>query len=249
MLSTFPPMFTFNSQPQYQPAVSSPLSSSSPIRASQSSPPLSPLNPNTLPRREYHSSPSAPIFSSPSPSTKLFKYAGLEYKKNPLKQNRESANESRRKLFLKNVRQRADDKQWERRGGDQEVLKLEWVTLNHQRRLQKDSDMDGLIFEDDLDDALVENQQPDDMLMTESYALQEEAELDAMLSMYEAESQPQTHTWSQQTTQSTASPWLSDDEEDYDGLFIDILSQQSSPQQHQATSSEDITLSGQMDMS
>jgi len=36
-------------------------------------------------------------------------------------QKREEARESRRKLFLKNVRERADDKAWERRGGDQEV--------------------------------------------------------------------------------------------------------------------------------
>lgn len=39
-------------------------------------------------------------------------------------QKREAAQASRRRLFLKNVRQRAEDKRWENRGGEQEVSKL-----------------------------------------------------------------------------------------------------------------------------
>jgi hypothetical protein len=36
-------------------------------------------------------------------------------------QKREVAQEGRRKLFLRNVRQRAEDRRWEMRGGEQEV--------------------------------------------------------------------------------------------------------------------------------
>lgn len=118
-------IFNLDFSSPHKPAVSSPLSSS-PIRPSQghsnSSPPLSPRNPNTLlllPRRDSQSSP----VRDSQPSNKLFKYASRSAKPNPLlpRQGRENAQESRRKMFLKNVRQRADDKTWLRRGGDQEV--------------------------------------------------------------------------------------------------------------------------------
>ncbi|KAI0134086.1 hypothetical protein BJ170DRAFT_183828 [Xylariales sp. AK1849] len=236
MLATMSPpsssanIFSFSHEFSYKPTHASPLSSS-PIRASQSSPsaPLSPRDPNTLPRRHVNSSPL-----QQAPPTK-FKYCARDVKKNPLRQSRENGQESRRKLFLKNVRQRADDKQWGRRGGDQEVLKLEWATLDQRRRQLKDSDIDGLVLEDELEDIPeMSGQGPDDM-MVDSYVQEEEAELDAMLSAYEAQSQ----SYSQPPTRPD-SPSLSDDD-DYDSLFVDLLSKQESPR--------DIVLSGQMDMS
>ncbi|KAK3351932.1 hypothetical protein B0H65DRAFT_140204 [Neurospora tetraspora] len=47
--------------------------------------------------------------------------------------------EDRRRLFLQNVRQRADDKAWERRGGENELLKLEWLRFNRELRLAKEA--------------------------------------------------------------------------------------------------------------
>jgi hypothetical protein len=73
-----------------------------------------------------------------------------------------------------------------------------------------------------------------DEMMVDSHAREEEAELDAMLSMYEAPS-------SSQAPARPDSPCLSDDD-DYDSLFMDLLSQQ-------GQSSQDIVLSGEMDMS
>ena len=113
-------------QPKYRPSVSSPLSSS-PIRANCYSPPASPPQDTTFsffPQQKHQPAPrdtqSSPI-AQPSPTRKLFKYAARTPRPNPVVQKREEARESRRKLFLKNVRERADDKAWERRGGDQEV--------------------------------------------------------------------------------------------------------------------------------
>lgn len=127
MLSTMSPPsphlpifnFDFTTATSHKPAHSSPLSSS-PIRASQSSPPLSPRDSNALPRRGYFSSPSKSAFGNQEAS-KWTRFDARDAKKNPLKQSRENALEGKRKLFLKNVRQRHDDKAWERRGGDQEV--------------------------------------------------------------------------------------------------------------------------------
>lgn len=107
----------------HRPAVSSPLSSS-PIRAT-TPPPLSACDANA--RREIQSSPiPAPWSSSPSaPAKPVSRFAARPTRPNPVvSQKREAAQESRRKLFLKNVRQRADDSRWERRGGEQEVCML-----------------------------------------------------------------------------------------------------------------------------
>ncbi|KAI0836773.1 hypothetical protein F5Y06DRAFT_298463 [Hypoxylon sp. FL0890] len=220
------PAFNLDFSSPHRPTHSSPLSSS-PIRPN--SPPLLPRDPNTLPRLDTQSS---PIRAPPA----KFKFASRNAKQNPLKQNRENAQESRRNLFLRNVRKRADDKNWERRGGDQEALKLEWSMLERQRRQQKNTDLDGMVFEDEIEDFVElqrETQQDPDDMMVDAIAQEEEEELNAMLSMYEAQSS--------QPPSDPASSAISDDE-DYDSLFMDFLSQQQ-------PSSQDFISSGQMDMS
>ncbi|KAJ3577571.1 hypothetical protein NPX13_g2997 [Xylaria arbuscula] len=222
------PIFNFDFSSPHKPSVPSPLSSS-PIRPSQASPPLSPRDPNTLPRRDTQSSPIR------GPSSH-FKYASRNAKPNPLRLSREKAQESRRTLFLKNVRKRADDRKWEQRGGDQEALKLEWHILDKQRRQEKDMDLDGFVYENELEDILENpyelSQEADDM-MVDAMAQEEEAELDAMLSLLDADSS--------QVPRRPDTPSLSDDE-DYDTLFNDMLSQQ--PDEGDVFDS-----SGQMDLS
>ncbi|XXH04308.1 hypothetical protein Hte_010722 [Hypoxylon texense] len=240
------PTFNLDFSSPHRPMHSSPLSSS-PIRPSQSSPPLSPRDPNTLPGRDIQSS---PIKAPPS----RFKFASRNAKPNPLRQTRENAQESRRNLFLKNVRRRADDRQWERRGGDQEVkfalflpknpaLKLEWSMLDRQRRQQKNADLDGMVFEDEIEDISElqydAHRQPDDTLddmMVDAMAQEEEEEMDAMLSMYEAQSSQRPAGIPSPLPQA-----LSDDD-DYDSIFRDLMSEQD-------RTSRDFALSGQMDTS
>ncbi|KAI1162791.1 hypothetical protein F5B18DRAFT_359370 [Nemania serpens] len=230
MLATMPaPRFSLDFSSPHRPAVPSPLSSS-PLRPSQTSPPLSPRDPNTLPRRDTQSSPIR------GPSSKS-KYASRQVKPNPLRLGRDKAQESRRTLFLKNVRQRAEDRKWEQRGGDQEALKLEWHVLNRRRRQEKDMDIDGLVFNDELED-IAENprevQEETDDMMVDAIAREEEAELDAMLALLDTASSPQA-------PRRPDTPSLSDDE-DYDTLFMDMLSQQRDDR-------DEFILSGQMDMS
>ncbi|CAJ2502240.1 Uu.00g096340.m01.CDS01 [Anthostomella pinea] len=227
------PIFNnFDFSSPHRPTVSSPLSSS-PLRPSQySPPPLSARDPNTLPRRDVQSSPIK------GPSSKFFKYASRNARPNPLRQNRENAQDGRRKLFLKNVRQRADDNKWDRRGGDQETLKLEWAVLDRRRRQQRESDLDGIVCEDEIED-IPElppqvPQEPDDDVMVDAIAQEEEREMEAMLSMLEAES-------SSQASARPNSPSLSDDD-DYDSLFMDLVSQEESGSQYCVSS-------GQMDIS
>ncbi|KAI3325861.1 hypothetical protein HD806DRAFT_488459 [Xylariaceae sp. AK1471] len=230
MFATMPtPIFNFEFSSPHRPALPSPLASS-PLRPSQTSPPLSPRNLNTLPRRDTQSSPIQ------GPPSKL-KYAPRNIKPNPLRLSREKAQESRRTLFLRNVRQRADDRKWEQRGGDQEALKLEWNVLNRQWRQQKDMDLDGFVFNDEIED-VPENpnevQYETDNMMVDAIAQEEEAEVDAMLSLLDTRS-------SSQVPEPPYMASLSDDE-DYDTLFMDILSRQEGD-------SKGFVPSGQMDMS
>ena len=136
---------------QHRPTVSSPLSSSlirgSTDMAISSSPlqphhhqqheqqPLSPCNPNALNTLSWSQTQSSPIHPSSSFSptfsnnsetknsngTSKFRFATRNPRPNPVLKRREDAQAGRRRLFLQNVRQRAEDRRWEMRGGEDEV--------------------------------------------------------------------------------------------------------------------------------
>lgn len=124
-----------------------------------------------------------------------------------------------------------------------QTLKLEWSILDRQRREQKNADIDGIVFEDELDDILelqrpqMEQQQDPDEMMVDAMVQEEEEELNAMLSMLE--------THSSQARGGKAPSTLSDDD-DYDDLFIDFLSQQGQTSQN---ANQQFASSRQMDMS
>ncbi|RYC54976.1 hypothetical protein CHU98_g11233 [Xylaria longipes] len=112
----------------------------------------------------------------------------------------------------------------------------QWNVLNRQRKQEKDMDLDGIVYNDELEDipeSMFEAQEETDDMMVDAIAREEEAELDAMLSLLD--------TSSLQTPRRPDTPSLSDDE-DYDTLFMDMLSQQSIHCDH-------FTSSGQMDLS
>lgn len=104
MLSFAPaPIFTANWD-HHRPAVSSPLSSS-PLRAS------SPLGTqderaDAFSLRQTQSSPIQPP---------RFKYAARATRPNPVLRRREDAQQQRRATYLRSVRDKAEDKAWQRR--------------------------------------------------------------------------------------------------------------------------------------
>jgi len=115
----------------YRPAISSPLSS--PIRAPApagfATSPLAPRDPNMMPH--YRTTQSSPIAAPPDKLEQqqqqqghhqpAFRFATRPARPNPVVQRRDDAREGRRRLFLQNVRLRADDRRWENRGGENEV--------------------------------------------------------------------------------------------------------------------------------
>ncbi|KAK3307960.1 uncharacterized protein B0T15DRAFT_490569 [Chaetomium strumarium] len=233
--------------PQQQSTTSQPLSPCDPNalntplqqRGTQSSPISGPSS-SLFFGSSCNSTPQTSISSgscSSSSSNRKSRFATRNPRPNPVVKRREEAQESRRRVFLQNVRQRQDDKRWEMRGGEDELLKLEWYRLNRERLQARDAELDEYLAAMDADLVAQEEaelrriweqqqlqqqqqllQQPGnadvDALMADVIAQEEEAELDALVSALQADSDGQRQ-----------STHFSDDE-DYDGLFMDLIQQQ-----------------------
>lgn len=138
------------------------------------------------------------------------------------------------------------------------MLKLEWFSLNKDLQRAKDADLDGIVFEWDIDEAArlreeamsrplgarrQEAPEPspdaDDMMVDalEQEQLAELEQLDALEASVPDGPLDERPRWQQQR-----SPHWSDDD-DYDELFMDYLSQE---QQNQ---SQAHAFSGEMDLS
>ncbi|KAK0635849.1 hypothetical protein B0T17DRAFT_472381, partial [Bombardia bombarda] len=181
------------------------------------------------------SSPISATASQQQNNNRLFKYAGRNTRPNPVVKRREETQNARRKLFLNNVRQRADDQKWERRGGENELLKLEWQRLERELQSAKDSDLEGFlptIFANQHNRQSHQSPPDVDDLMLDEIEQHEEAEIDALLSIL-----PDA-----QHASSSEPPQFSDDDEDYDSLFIDFLSQQQQHHQQQGLSQQDVEM-------
>ncbi|KAG6005623.1 hypothetical protein E4U21_007811 [Claviceps maximensis] len=199
----------------HRPRVSSPLSSS-PIRATS---PLSPVDRSTLPQRHVQSSP----IQQPK-----FRYASRPIRQNPLLRKREDLQESRRRNFFHNVRQKTEDKAWQRRDIEGQFLKNS--LLADIGRLSHDA---PILSETDLEDAMKVHVEPhpedDDML---DHCPQEEEEggevgeggdddnIEAMVASFEEQMSPSQS----RSKQRSSSPALSD--EDYDDIFAELIAQE-----------------------
>ncbi|CAN8106436.1 unnamed protein product [Discula destructiva] len=246
----------------YRPTRPSPLSSS-PTRPSNS-PPLSPRDANI--RRDIQSSPIA----APPPRYQLqqqqqqqqqqqSKFATRPARPNPLTQKREVAQESRRKLFLKNVRQRAEDQRWERRGGEQELEKLEWVSFNKDLRAwqAKAAAVDGAVnLDSDIEDAArlreeAMRSRPSRKLSAIPEVDMEMGVDDMLVDMFEQEQQAELEAMAEAMSSGDTPPLPPDtphwsDEDEYDALFMDYLARE---QQEGPVHSQDVGCSGDMDLS
>ncbi|KAF4595102.1 hypothetical protein GQ602_000715 [Ophiocordyceps camponoti-floridani] len=180
----------FSASRDHRPYVPSPLSSS-PIRASsppnghnssppniRASSPLSPLDGNSRHQRQVQSSPIRP----PPPK---FRYAARTARPNPILRSPEANRQARHRGFLQMVRDKADDKAWQRRDIETQFLKNNW--LANIGRLSHDAPS---LTEEDLADAMALNSdspQPSEEeevdMMDESN--REQRELEAMAASFE----------------------------------------------------------------
>ncbi|KAL1857511.1 hypothetical protein VTK73DRAFT_8048 [Phialemonium thermophilum] len=231
-----------SSSSRYRPSTSSPLSSS-PIRSS-SSPFASSNHDSSKPVPDTQSSPIQPTAAE----RPKFRFATRTPRPIPVVRKREDVQESRRRLFLHNVRQRAEDKKWERRGGEQELLKLEWLRLVREWRQAKEAELADFGTDADIEEAARLQQElannngvvDEDDLMADTVVEDDSSEIDALL-------QSLTETDDFGVVSSTAAPAERDpshshyasDDEDYDSLFMDLLSSETEFLQSQEGRTDD----------
>jgi len=128
-------------------------------------------------------------------------------KPNPLLTNKstEAKAETRRKLFLKKVKEGAEEKRWQARGGDEEVMRVLWASEEKERRMRERilAESSGGGIEEDAD---VEVEVDLDEEMVEEVARNEKEEVDVLVEGYGR------------------------DEEDWDAVFREMLVQESQQQ-------------------
>lgn len=144
-----------------------------------------------------------------------------------------------------------------------QLLKLEWFSLNKDLLQAKNADLDGVVFDSDIEDAARLREEvmrkPSRALETvpEVSASQEtdadvDADVDAdemMVDLLEQEQQAELEALmssisSQQSSMKPPDSAHWSDDEEYDALFMDYLSQEQEDGQHQGPAS-----SGEMDLS
>ncbi|PON22564.1 hypothetical protein TGAM01_v208648 [Trichoderma gamsii] len=183
-----------------RPAVSSPLSSS-PVRVSS---PLSAAEEDARWQpRQVQSSPIRPNNS---------KFQSRPARPNPVMKRREELQEQRRKGFLQNVRQKAEDRSWQRRDIEGQFLKTSW--LANVGRLSHDAPS----FSDaDIEDAATFSPETTQSQMDEDMIPEELMDEEQLLTSYEEEVMAQ---------QGSRLPALAEEDDEYDDIFAELISQE-----------------------
>jgi len=183
-------------------------------------------------------------------------YSKRTTKSNPLLNNRNSGSEgreTRRKLFLKRVRDVADDKRWKERGigtnpEEEEILRCIWMQEERKREDRRRREASGIAepaFED------VEEEIDADEVMAGEVAMSEEAELEQYWEMISESTQsntsklshPDVHTLPDlrsrytSTSQERSETLYGSDDDEYDEIFMDVIEEEQrlSSQQREPT--------------
>ncbi|KAL2073165.1 hypothetical protein VTL71DRAFT_10489 [Oculimacula yallundae] len=188
---------------------------------------------------------SANTLPSPPPSKRESTYSKRATKPNPLFNggggrgygSGDEGRETRRKLFLKRVRQGSEDKRWSARGGDEEIMRCLYVA--EQRRVEERLRREAVGFK------VEEEGEEDWEMLQQEELLMEELELDAMLSSLDPEQGSFDHSSGassqmggmfgemgtsnqnyQEMPMDQQSIYGSDDDE-YDQVFMEVIQQES----------------------
>ncbi|KAH9223572.1 hypothetical protein DL95DRAFT_440520 [Leptodontidium sp. 2 PMI_412] len=183
---------------------------------------------------------------SPPPSKRESAYSKRTTKPNPLMSGRGSGDEgreTRRKLFLKRVREGSEEKKWASRGGDEEIMRCLWVA-EERRRVERQR-REAMGIEGPMEEEEEDQMMNIDEVMAEEVPMSEEQELEAMLSSMSPEESHFNYgsvssnqsgmlfgemDTSKQISQAAPvdqqSVYGSDDDE-YDQLFMDVIREES----------------------
>ncbi|KAL3424444.1 hypothetical protein PVAG01_03725 [Phlyctema vagabunda] len=247
-------------QYEYAPHTSSPLcpSSLSPRSSNATTPPQAFIMSSPIPSYKSQSSSNAQPYTQTQPSQtqpahpKSSPYSKRVTKTNPLLHNRGDGRETRRKLFLRKVREDSEDKRWRARGGDDEMMRTIWIAEQRRMEERRLRDPDAEVFPDEEEEIL-----NSDQVMADEVARLQDEEIEALLSSLEESNSLRNDTLgdnrmdlipsNKMEIQSNdnanlqgESSWGSDDE-DYDHIFMDVI-QQESRQSAAQGQSEDVEM-------
>ncbi|KAK3996733.1 hypothetical protein QBC44DRAFT_377491 [Cladorrhinum sp. PSN332] len=178
-------------------------------------------------QRETQSSPLAPSTNTNNTNNannKLFRFSSTPFRAgNPLtSKKRDEVRDTKRRLFLANVRQRQEDKKWERRGGEDEALKMEFYRLDRERKERMFQQLVVEPEEEELfEDTMMEGGE-DDAKMVDLLEEQEREEVDALLELEMERARQEARVGGEFGVREEED----DDGDDYDGLFMEMISSQ-----------------------
>jgi hypothetical protein len=117
-----------------------------------------------------------------------------------------------------------------------QLLKLEWSRLNQELRQAKESDIEGFVRIEDIENEPPAEQPEDiDAMMLDALEQEEQAELEALLASLPSQGSERT-----QTSQNRPESMHFSDDEDYDSLFMELISEQENVP---PTNSDDVEMS------
>ncbi|CAF9914175.1 hypothetical protein IMSHALPRED_001839 [Imshaugia aleurites] len=176
--------------------------------------PLAPLNPNACPRFSLQMATAETKNDTSNHSCKRASH-------NPLLQRKPNEEQDRRRhVFLKKVRQVSDDKKWESRS--EQILRKDFLSKQKEWELDQARSAPEAPQALDDDEREVESSSMEEVEMVDQILSQEYQEFEALISsMQDSADQGDHHQ------QSTTSDYGSDEEE-YDRLFMEVMSSQGS---------------------
>jgi len=183
--------------------------------------------------------------SSPTrPSkSKQESFAKRPVKRNPLIHRSGDSRETQRKLFLKKVREDSENKRWEARGGDDEMMRTIWLA-EQRRRAERIAREAEYVPPSQEEEAMELGNSPglqDEMV--DEVIQRENEEIEALISLLESNG---THLSQSPQDSATDTPYGSDEEE-YDNLFMEVINEESHIQQ--GSRQENLENNDTMDMS
>ncbi|KAH6674629.1 hypothetical protein B0J14DRAFT_45401 [Halenospora varia] len=164
--------------------------------------------------------------SSTNPPSNKAVFSKRPSKPNPLFHKQGDGAETRRKLFLKRVKEESKEKRWRDRGGDEEIMRVLWVGEERERRCREEWGMKASSLEAELGDVYEDVEREgglgmgigmDDGMIDELDIVRNEEELEVRFGeMVRSEGMGRTEE----------SVYGSDDDE-YDDIFMDVILEES----------------------
>ncbi|CAD6584413.1 MAG: hypothetical protein ASARMPRED_001755 [Alectoria sarmentosa] len=189
--------------------------------------PLAPINPNACLRFSLQ---KVQMASRGQTSSDTSKYSHKRATQNPLLQCKPSKEEDRkRQVFLKKVRQASDDKKWETRS--EQILRKDFIA--RQKEWELDQARSAPEFPQALDDDEHEAESNlKEVEMADQILSHENQEFEALVSSMQVNADQGDHH--QQKTMSD----YGSDEEEYDRLFMEVISRQGSAKRSTETAGD-----------